>query len=122
MIVLRNHRYEWESPLIARPGCETFGLNGAWGLYARWLTSNPSNPGGYTIYRPDVSQQRSTSHRSSDADRCCEQHWALEGTGLRYGDQLAGSAEGAVIFGFEVDGLDCKTLTDHRAPSSRGLL
>ena len=55
MIVLRNHRYEWESPLIARPGCETFGLNGAWGLYARWLTSNPSNPGGYTIYRPDVS-------------------------------------------------------------------
>ena len=53
-----NHRYEWESPLIARPGCETFGLNGAWGLYARWLTSNPSNPGGYTIYRPDVSPER----------------------------------------------------------------
>ena len=58
VIVLRNHRYEWESPLIARPGCETFGLNGAWGLYARWLTSNPSNPGGYTIYRPDVSPQQ----------------------------------------------------------------
>ena len=32
--------------------------------------------------------------------------WALEGTNLRYGDQLGGSSEGAVVFGFECDGLD----------------
>eukprot|EP00746_Dinoflagellata_sp_MGD_P142337 gnl/MRDRNA2_/MRDRNA2_75318_c0_seq1.p1 gnl/MRDRNA2_/MRDRNA2_75318_c0~~gnl/MRDRNA2_/MRDRNA2_75318_c0_seq1.p1 ORF type:complete len:566 (-),score=80.00 gnl/MRDRNA2_/MRDRNA2_75318_c0_seq1:92-1624(-) len=78
--------YEWESPLIGRPGCLTFGLNGAWGLYARLFESNPSNPGGFTIYRPE--------------------HWALRDTGIKYGDMLAGSAEGAVIFGFECDGLD----------------
>ena len=78
--------YEWESPLIGRPGCETFGLNGAMGLYARWLRSNPANPGGFTIYRP--------------------QHWALKNSGLCYGDMLGGAAQDAVIFGFECDGLD----------------
>ena len=67
--------------------------------------------GNYGNVSPATVCPQHLTTRSTDADRCCEQHWALEGTGLRYGDQLAGSAEGAVIFGFEVDGLDCKTLT-----------
>lgn len=73
----------WEDPLLNWPGAQSVGLNGLWGVYAHFGTLVPRGPGGFTVYRPD--------------------HWALQGTGLYYGDVLGGSAR---IFGYEVDGLD----------------
>src|SRR3546814_5930282 len=59
------------------------GLNGLWGVYAKFGTRGPRGSGGFTVYRPE--------------------HWALRGTGLYFGDVLGGDAR---IFGYEVDGLD----------------
>lgn len=73
----------WESPLVARPGAETLGLNGLGsGVYAHWAAFNPRSTGGYTVYRPE--------------------HWVFANTDLYYGDVL-GSEAG--IFGYEVDGV-----------------
>ena len=73
----------WEDPLVGRPGTDTFGLNSMYGIYAHVGSNTPRCPGGFTVYRPD--------------------HWALEGSGLFYGDVFGGEAK---IFGYEVDGLD----------------
>ena len=73
----------WDSPVVDRPGHETFGLDGSRGVYAGWGGTAPRGAGGFTLYRPE--------------------HWAFEGCGLGYGDVLGAESR---IFGYEVDGLD----------------
>ncbi len=73
----------WEAKEIGRPGALTFGLNATRGLYAGWSGCSPRGARGFPVYRPE--------------------HWAFAGTGLYYGDVLGARA---VIFGYEVDGLD----------------
>lgn len=73
----------WEDPTVGHPGVKTVGLNTYPGIYARIGALAGRHSGGFTVYR--------------------DQHWALEGTGLNYGDDLGGKAS---IFGYEVDGLE----------------
>jgi hypothetical protein len=73
----------WEDPAVGRPGASTVGVNAFAGVYARVGGLSPNHAGGFTVWRPA--------------------HWAFEGTGLTYGDQLGAAAR---IFGYEVDGLD----------------
>src|SRR5690606_23911337 len=71
----------WSDPLIGRPENLTIGLSFTRGGYAHVGDATPRSAGGFEIQRPD--------------------HWALAGTGLRYGDQL-GAAD--TVVGYEVDG------------------
>jgi hypothetical protein len=73
----------WSDPLIGRPENATIGLSFSRAGYAHVGDATPSSAGGFEIQRPD--------------------HWALDGTGLRYGDQLGA---GACVVGYEVDGCD----------------
>ena len=73
----------WEDSVVNRPGEETFGLNAAHGIYAGVGVNVPRGAGGFTVYRPE--------------------HWAFEGADIYYGDILG---KKALIFGYEVDGLD----------------
>ncbi|AIC29981.1 hypothetical protein IE4771_PB00252 (plasmid) [Rhizobium etli bv. mimosae str. IE4771] len=73
----------WETPEVARPEANTFGLNSTRGIYAGWLGCAPRGARGFPIYRPE--------------------HWAFADTGLFYGDVLGSESH---IFGYEVDGLD----------------
>jgi hypothetical protein len=68
-------------PRVGRPENTTTGLSFFRGGYVRIGDAVPRSSGTYTVHRPD--------------------HWALAGTGLRYGDQL-----GAVSHpvGYECDG------------------
>jgi hypothetical protein len=68
---------------VNRPGASTFAVNGLRGIYAGLGRCAGQGSGGFTVYRPD--------------------HWAFDGTGLGYGDQLGAMSR---IFGYEVDGLD----------------
>jgi len=72
----------WCDPLVGRPEWRSIGAGSAFGLYARFGQATPRAAGGFTVYRDD--------------------HWMLEGTSLRYGDQLGGS-HGAV--GYETVGV-----------------
>lgn len=74
----------WDAPEIGRPGAETMGLTGLGGAYIRYGSAVPRGSGGYTVYR--------------------ENHWALTGTDLYYGD-VFGQAP-LCIAAFEVDGCD----------------
>ncbi|MFM2183513.1 MAG: hypothetical protein RJB61_1807 [Actinomycetota bacterium] len=71
----------WCDPVVGRPEWWFLGAGSAFGLYSRFGRSTPRASGGFTVYR--------------------DTHWMLEGTGLRYGDQL-GAAHGAV--GYETVG------------------
>ena len=71
----------WSHRLTGRPENRMTGLSFTRGGYGRIAGATPASSGGYTVYR----------HR----------HWALEGTGLSYGDQL-GAAH--AIVGYELDG------------------
>jgi hypothetical protein len=73
----------WEDPTVGHPGVKTVGLNTIPGIYANIGALAGRHSGGFTVYRP--------------------QHWALEGTGLCYGDDFGSKA---AIFGYEVDGLN----------------
>lgn len=73
----------WESPLVQRPGAETFGLNGLHCIYAGFGGWNPRNSRGFTVYR--------------------NRHWAFAGTDLYFGDCFGMPAS---VFGYEVDGVD----------------
>jgi hypothetical protein len=73
----------WDHPRAARPAVATMGLTGSMGVYAGWSRCAAHGSGGFTIYRPD--------------------HWAMEGTGLGYGDVLGAASR---IFAYEVDGID----------------
>ncbi len=78
----------WSDRRIGRPEPSMTGLSFSRGGYSRYGAGVPRASGAYTVWRPD--------------------HWALEGTGLRYGDAL-GLAD--AIVGYEVDGCDL-TLVD----------
>jgi hypothetical protein len=71
----------WSDPRIGRPENLTTGLSFWRGGYVRIGDAVPRSPGAYTVHRPD--------------------HWALAGTGLRYGDLLGRRSRPV---GYEVDG------------------
>jgi len=71
----------WCDPLVGRPEWTFLGAGSAYGLYSRFGRATPRASGGFTIYR--------------------DEHWMLDGTGLRYGD-LLGAADGVV--GYETVG------------------
>jgi len=73
----------WESEAVNWPGASTVGVNGCHGMYGSWGGFAPRGSRGFTVYRPE--------------------HWAFQGTDLRYAD-IFGAEAG--IFGYEVDGLD----------------
>jgi hypothetical protein len=77
----------WSDPLIGRPETETIGLTFTRGGYHRVGQGVPDGAGAFTVHRPD--------------------HWAFEGTGLRYGDQLG---VGSFIVGYETDGCGFTTI------------
>ncbi len=77
----RHNSGLWSHRLTKRPENQMTGLTFCRAGYARFAGATPSSAGGYTVYRA--------------------RHWALEGTGLSYGDQLGASS---VIVGYEVDG------------------
>lgn len=73
----------WEDRRVAWPGATTVGVNGLGGMYASWGGYVSRGSRGFTVYRPE--------------------HWAFRGTDLGYGDVFGAEA---LIFGYEVDGLD----------------
>ncbi len=73
----------WVDRRIGRPEFSTIGLSFSRAGYARYGNATPRSSGGYTVWRPE--------------------HWALEGTGLMYGDSLG---QKDAIVGYEVDGCD----------------
>lgn len=75
----------WEASPIDRPGALTFGVNALRGVYAGLGNCVGGGAGGFTVYRPD--------------------HWAFEDSKIGYGDVLGA---GSRIFGYEVDGLECR--------------
>jgi hypothetical protein len=78
----------WADRRIGRPEHALTGLSFSRGGYSRYGLGVPRASGAYTVWRPD--------------------HWAFDGTGLRYGDAL-GLAD--AIVGYEVDGCEL-TLVD----------
>jgi hypothetical protein len=73
----------WADRRIGRPEHALTGLSFSRGGYSRYGLGVPRASGAYTVWRPD--------------------HWAFEGTELRYGDSL-GLAD--AIVGYEVDGCE----------------
>jgi hypothetical protein len=73
----------WSDRRIGRPETSTIGLTFTRGGYSRYGLGVPRASGAYTVWRPE--------------------HWAFEGTGLRYGDAL-GLAD--AIVAYEVDGCE----------------
>ncbi|MGH2678984.1 MAG: N,N-dimethylformamidase beta subunit family domain-containing protein [Actinomycetota bacterium] len=73
----------WPDRRIGRPEAAMTGLSFSRGGYSRYGLGVPRASGAYTVHRPD--------------------HWAFEGTELRYGDAL-GLAD--AIVGYEVDGCE----------------
>jgi hypothetical protein len=71
----------WSDRRIGRPEAAMTGLSFSRGGYSRYGLGVPRASGAYSVWRPD--------------------HWAFEGTELRYGDAL-GLADAVV--GYEVDG------------------
>jgi hypothetical protein len=73
----------FESLDLSDPCVTTFGGNGGRGGYSRVGGSAPRGAGGFTVYR--------------------NQHWALEGTDLYYGDLLGADVP---LVAYEADGVD----------------
>lgn len=73
----------WDAPEIGRPGAQTFGLSGTFGVYAGWGGCCPRGAGGFTVYRPD--------------------NWVFQNCDIYFGDVLGAESR---IFGYEVDGVD----------------
>ena len=71
----------WSDRRVGRPETSTIGLTFTRGGYSRYGLGAPRASGGYTVARPD--------------------HWAFEGTDLRYGDKFG---ERDAIVAYEVDG------------------
>lgn len=78
----------WADRRVGRPEAAMTGLSFSRGGYSRYGLGVPRASGAYTVWRAD--------------------HWAFEGTELRYGDAL-GLAD--AIVGYEVDGCEL-TLED----------
>jgi hypothetical protein len=81
----------WSDRRIAWPETRTMGLTFTHGGYSRYGLGVPRGSGAYTVWRPE--------------------HWAFEGTDLRYGDEL-GRAD--AIVAYEVDGVELTTGADGR--------
>ncbi len=79
----------WSDRRIGRPETSTIGLTFTHGGYSRYGLGVPRASGAFTVHRPD--------------------HWAFEGTDLRYGDAL-GLAD--AIVAYEVDGVELRTGAD----------
>ena len=79
----------WSDRRIAWPETRTIGLTFTRGGYSRYGLGVPRGSGAYTVWRPE--------------------HWAFEGTDLRYGDEL-GRADSIVAY--EVDGVELATGAD----------
>ena len=77
----------WADPIVGRPEAALLGGGSAWGLYHRFGQATARGVGGFVVYRDD--------------------HWLLDGTGLRYGDVL-GARDGVV--GYET--LGCRIQFD----------
>jgi hypothetical protein len=77
----------WPDRRIGRPESTMTGLSFARGGYSRYGLGVPRASGAYTVWRPE--------------------HWAFEGTGLRYGDALG--LRDAIV-GYEVDGCELTTI------------
>ncbi len=75
----------WSDPLIGRAENSTTGLSFTRGGYVRMGDAESTGSGAYTIHRPD--------------------HWALDSTGLRRGDQVGGDQ---FVVAYEVDGCDLR--------------
>ena len=73
----------WSDRRIDRPESSMTGLSFSRGGYSRYGAGVPRASGAYTVWRPD--------------------HWAFEGTDLRYGDALGLND---AIVGYEVDGCE----------------
>ncbi len=73
----------WSDPLIGRPENHLTGVSFSRGGYVRFGHAAPRGSGGYTVWQP--------------------KHWALDGTGLRYGDVVGAEP---VVVGYEADGCD----------------
>jgi hypothetical protein len=85
----------WSHRVTQRPENQMTGVSFCRGGYARVAGVTPASAGGYTIYR--------------------EMHWALEGSGLQYGDQLGGAHS---LIGYECDG--CELEFKHGLPRPTG--
>jgi hypothetical protein len=73
----------WADRRVGRPEHALTGLSFSRGGYSRYGLGVPRASGAYTVWRPD--------------------HWAFEGTALRFGDAI-GLAD--AIVGYEVDGCE----------------
>jgi hypothetical protein len=79
----------WSDRRIANPETSTIGLTFTRGGYSRYGLGVPQGSGAYTVWRPE--------------------HWAFEGTDLRYGDELG---RDDTIVAYEVDGCELATGPD----------
>lgn len=77
----------WADPVVGKPETAVLGGGSAYGLYHRFGKALARGSGAFTVYRDD--------------------HWLVEGTGLRYGD-LLGARDGVV--GYET--LGCRIQFD----------
>jgi hypothetical protein len=82
----------WADPVVGRPEWSVLGAGSAFGLYHRFGRATARGVGGFVVYRDD--------------------HWMVEGTGLRYGDVL-GADHGVV--GYETVGCPL-TFDDEQLP------
>lgn len=73
----------WSDRRIGRPEGESIGLSFTRGGYSRYGNAVPRGSAGFTVWQPD--------------------HWAFEGTQLRYGDEFG--ARDAIV-AYEVDGCE----------------
>jgi len=71
----------WADPVVGQPEWSFLGGGSAFGLYHRFGRATARGVGGFVVYRDD--------------------HWLIDGTGLRYGDVL-GAKHGVV--GYETVG------------------
>jgi hypothetical protein len=79
----------WSDRRIGRPETSTIGLTFTHGGYSRYGLGVPGASGAFTVHRPD--------------------HWAFEGTDLRYGDALGLDH---TVVAYEVDGVELTTGPD----------
>ena len=84
----------WSDRRIGRPETSTIGLTFTRGGYSRYGLGVPRASGAYTVHRPE--------------------HWAFDGTDLRYGDAL-GLAD--TIVAYEVDGCELATVDGLPVPT-----
>jgi hypothetical protein len=85
----------WSDPILKRPENGLTGVSFTRGGYLREGYGVPRGSGGYTVWRPE--------------------HWAFEGTHLRYGDLLGAKH---VVAGYEADG--CELALDDGLPVPTG--